>query len=339
MAIPSNLPGGGGGGAARLVPALPMVLILQLHLHTVRAEGGTIWGEDQKRGPSKYIYSQPWNPTGEYLLRHFLHRFANFIDVAAHAPQDLPAGRLQFCFADGKTWWGQAAHWVWRCVKALPCVPELTPDSTWAIFCWNDKPTFKGSCKFILSCRMTCNPIQCIELAWLHDHSHGCLPWVLYSTWIVLQCWFFMVFECEIRNVSKCDSDKKDRHLHILIIYNYNYYVHALCCFLRLSHFSVQYHTVSYHIMFQKSTQTALSIYIYVADTYTIWTVDAHGVTEKKTSKCLPRLREESDFFRIFAAGLDNSWMGQQTEIFDFSEFQMLFLKIVCRFAKDGSFM
>jgi len=44
MAIPSNLPGGGGGGggAARLVPALPMVLILQLHLHAVRAEGGTI---------------------------------------------------------------------------------------------------------------------------------------------------------------------------------------------------------------------------------------------------------------------------------------------------------
>lgn len=97
MATPSNLPGGGGGGgAARLVPALPMVLILQLHLHTVRAEGGTIWGEDQKRGPSKYIYSQPWNPTGEYLLRHFLHRFANFIDVAAHAPQDLQRADCNF---------------------------------------------------------------------------------------------------------------------------------------------------------------------------------------------------------------------------------------------------
>ena len=38
MAIPSNLPGGGGGGggAARLVPALPMVQILQLNLHAGR---------------------------------------------------------------------------------------------------------------------------------------------------------------------------------------------------------------------------------------------------------------------------------------------------------------
>lgn len=137
-----------------------------------------------------------------------------------------------------------------------------------------------------------------------------------------------MVFECEIRNVSKCDSDKKDRHLHILIIYNYNYYVHALCCFLRLSHFSVQYHTVSYHIMFQKSTQTALSIYIYVADTYTIWTVDAHGVTEKKTSKCLPRLREEA----IFSASSQQVWTtvgwANRQKFLTFQSFRCYFWKL-----------
>ena len=65
------------------------------------------------------------------------------------------------------------------------------------------------------------------------------------------------------------------------------------------------------------------------------WTI----VLLKITSKCLRGLREEAIFFRIFAAGLDDSWMGQQKDIINFSEFQMLFLKIVCRFAKDGSYM
>ena len=90
---------------------------------------------------------------------------------------------------------------------ALPCVPELTPDSTRAIFGWNDKPTFKGSCKFILSCRMTCNPIQCIEL---HDcmtiHMVVCLGsiTVLESFFNVVFSWFLGVRYEMYRNVLKC---------------------------------------------------------------------------------------------------------------------------------------
>ena len=52
--------------------------------------------------------------------------------------------------------------------------------------------------------------------------------------------------------------------------------------------------------------------------------------------KCFARLREEA----IFSASSQQAWTkvdGQQKGIFDFSEFQMLFLKIVCRFAKDAT--
>ena len=78
---------------------------------------------------------QVYIPSPETLLgntggRHFLHRFANFIDVAAHAPQDLQRADCNFVSQMERLGEVKLPTGCTQMMLVLPCVPELTPDST-----------------------------------------------------------------------------------------------------------------------------------------------------------------------------------------------------------------
>ena len=159
MAIPSNLPGtgggGGGGGAARLASTANGT-------NTTTPPARCAWGregpyeERTKNVDRASIYSQPWNPTGEYLLAAFP---SSVCKLLLHAPQDLQRADCNFASQMerlGEVKLPTGCEDVWRHCLMCQKWHRIQPEQN---FCWNDKPTFKGSCKFILSCRMTCNPI------------------------------------------------------------------------------------------------------------------------------------------------------------------------------------